>query len=194
MLRDPAAAADVLHYTLCMQLLCEERWSGRTLLSAHFDRVESRTRLEDTEQGRAFDDIEKARAALPLEWLNINAEGERFTAFRTLNKRAKDKLVTFCTALSLNIGVRGRSADQDTLIDQLDVAFAGYWRPTKENYFSRLNKGRLLEQFGPVFGTEWLEGHRDARKGVIVESLTERFQQKPTDKDDPRLTWIPEQF
>lgn len=194
LLRDPAAAADVLHYTLCMQLLSGERWLGRTLLSAHFDVAESRTKLEDTAQGRAFEEIEKARAALPLEWLAIKSEGERFAAFRKLNKRAKDKLVAFCTAQSLNIGVRGSSADQDTLIEQLDVAFAGYWRPTKDNYFARLNKGQLFEQFGPVFGSEWSDWHSDAKKGAIVESLDERFRETPEDKEDPRATWIPEQF
>lgn len=194
LLRDPAAAADVLHYTLCMQLLSGERWLGRTLQSAHFDMVESRTKLEDTGEGRAFDEIEKARATLPLEWLNHKDEGERFAAFRQLNKRTKDKLVAFCTALSLNIGVRGSSADQDILIDQLGVDFAGYWRPNKTNYFARLNKGQLFEQFGPIFGSEWLDWHSDAKKGAIMESLEERFQQKPEDKDDPRVTWIPEQF
>ena len=194
LLRDPAAAADVLHYTLCMQLLSGERWLGRTLQSAHFDVVESRTKLEDTGEGRAFDEIEQARAALPLEWLNHKDEGERFTAFKQLNKRAKDKLVAFCTALTLNIGVRGSAKDQDTLIDQLDVDFAEYWRPSKTNYFARLNKGQLFEQFGPIFGSEWLDWHSDAKKGAIVESLDERFQQKPEGKDDPRATWIPEQF
>ena len=194
LLRDPAAAADVLHYTLCMQLLSGERWLGRTLQSAHFDVVESRTKLEDTGEGRAFDEIEQARAALPLEWLNHKDEGERFTAFKQLNKRAKDKLVAFCTALTLNIGVRGSAKDQDTLIDQLDVDFAEYWRPSKTNYFARLNKGQLFEQFGPIFGSEWLDWHSDAKKGAIVESLEERFQQKPEGKDDPRATWIPEQF
>lgn len=194
LLRDPAAAADVLHYSLCMQLLSQERWLGRTLLSAHFDEVASTTKLEDTGEGRAFDDIETDRAALPLEWLNITCEGERFVAFRKLNKRAKDKLVAFCTALSLNIGVRGSAADQDNLIEQLAVDFAGYWRPTKANYFARLNKAQLFEQFGPVFGSEWLDWHSDATKGAIVESLEERFQQQPTGKGDPRVTWVPAQF
>jgi len=194
LLRDPAAAADVLHYTLCMQLLSGERWLGRTLQSAHFDVVESRTKLADTGEGRAFDEIEKARSALSLEWLNNKDEDERFSAFRKLNKLSKDKLVAFCTALSLNIGVRGSATDQDTLIEQLDVDFAGYWRPTKSNYFSRLNKGQLFEQFGPIFGSEWLNWHSDAKKGAIVESLEERFCQKPEGKDDPRVTWVPEQF
>ena len=102
--------------------------------------------------------------------------------------------MAFCTALSLNISVRGSSADQDTLIAQLGVDFAGYWRPTKSNYFARLNKGQLFEQFGPIFGREWLDWHSDAKKGAIVESLEERFKQKPEGKDDPRVSWIPEQF
>ena len=194
LLRDPAAAADVLHYTLCMQLLSNERWQGRTLLSAHFDVVESRTKLEDTGQGRAFDEIEQARVALPLEWLNIKTAGERFAAFRMLNKRGKDKLVAFCTALTLNIGVRGSSADQDMLIEQLDVDFAGYWRPGKDNYFSRLKMDQLKSQFAPILGQDWLDWHCDAKKAVIVDSLNDAFSESGIPADDPRLTWLPEGF
>tara|TARA_R110001592_G_scaffold343029_1_gene633167 strand:- start:4827 stop:6707 length:1881 start_codon:yes stop_codon:yes gene_type:complete len=196
LLRDPAAAADVLHYTLCMQVVAGTgmRWMGRNLQDASFTVVESKTTREDTGEGRAFDELTKAREALPLEWAAIEDAGERFAAFRKLNKKAKDKLVAYCTVQTLNIGVRGNSEEQDALIEQLDVDFAGYWRPTKDNYFGRLTKGQLFEQFGPVFGKEWLDWSDDMKKGAIVEGLEERFNQTPESKDDVRCTWIPEQF
>lgn len=129
-----------------------------------------------------------------MEWTAIEDAGERFAAFRKLNKKAKDKLVAYCTVQTLNIGVRGNSEEQDALIEQLDVDFAGYWRPTKDNYFGRLTKGQLFEQFGPVFSKEWLDWSDDMKKGAIVEGLEERFNQTPESKDDVRCTWIPEQF
>jgi ParB family chromosome partitioning protein len=194
LLKDPTAAADVLHYTLCMQVVSGERWQGRNLQDASFTVVESKTTREDTAQGRAFDELAKAREALSLEWTAIEDAGERFAAFRKLNKKAKDKLVAYCTVLTLNFSVRDSYAEQDKLIEQLDVDFAGYWRPTKDNYFGRLTKGQMFEQFGPVFGQEWLDGSHDMKKGAIAEGLEDRFNQKPESKDDVRSTWIPEQF
>lgn len=194
LLGDPAAATDVLHYSLCMQVLSEERWLGRGLVSAHFSVVQSSTRGEDTGQGRAFDDIEKARAALPLQWLNLSGEGARFAAFRKLNKRAKEALVAFCTALTLTIGVRGSCADQDSLVEQLGVDFAAYWRPGKDNYFSRLTIDQLKSQFAPVLGQAWLDWHCDAKKAVLVESLNDKFSEPGIPADDPRLSWLPEGF
>lgn len=194
LLSDPAAAADVLHYTVCVQVLAGQRWLGQSLQRAHVEVVESTTGRGDTGQGKAFDAIEKARASLPVAWLALESEAERFAAFRELSKRDKDTLVAFGTALSLTIGVRGSCGAQDALIEQLGVDFAAYWRPTKDNYFSRLNKGQLLDQFGPLFGQAWLDGQGGSKKGAVIESLAERFAENRQDKEDECVTWLPEQF
>ena len=167
---------------------------GRNLQDASFTVVESKTTREDTGEGRAFDELTQAREALPLAWATIENAGERFAAFRKLDRKSKDKLVAYCTVQTLNIGVRGHSEEQDALIEQLDVDFAGYWRPTKDNYFGRLTKGQLFAQFGPVFGKGWLDWSAGMKKGAIVEGLEDRFNQTPESKDDVRCTWIPEQF
>jgi len=194
LLKNPAAATDVLHYSLCMQLLSGQHWLGRSLMSGHFQHVSLRTSREDTQQGRAFEEIEAFREKLPLEWLAIEDGGERFAAFRALPKRSKDKLVTFCTAATLTIGLRGNCDEQDALVDQLAVDFAAYWRPTKDNYFSRIKIDQMKGQFGPVLGEGWLDWHDDAKKGALVESLQEKFTEADIPKDDARRTWLPEGF
>ena len=100
--------------------------------------------------------------------------------------------MVYCVADSLCIGIRGSSEDQDVLIEQLGVDFATYWRPSKANYFSRLNKGQLAAQFGELMGEEWLASVDSAKKGVVVETLDERFS--VATKDDAATTWLPEQF
>ncbi len=194
LLKQPAAALDVLHYSLCVQVLADHRWLGRSLQSAHFQQVISRTTREDTEQGRAFEELEAFKGTLSLEWLGIEDAGERFVAFRALSKRAKEKLVTVCTAMTLTIGQRGNALEQDALIEQLGVDFAAYWRPTKDNYFGRLNIGQLKSQFGPVLGQAWLDWQDGNKKAAIVESLEERFTEKDIPTDDSRLSWLPEGF
>ncbi|MFK8050309.1 MAG: ParB/RepB/Spo0J family partition protein [Halioglobus sp.] len=193
LLANPAVAVDVLHYVLCVQLLSTQRYDCQSLLQLNADVVASTTTREDTGQGRAFDELESARAALSLEWLDHEDGGERFRAFCALTKRAKERLVAYCTAHSLTIGVRSTAPDQEALIEQLVVDCAQYWRPTKDNYFSRLNKAQLLDQFGALLGDAWVEEHRNAKKGVLVEKIVEQFH-ADTQNDDPRSTWLPVEF
>jgi ParB family chromosome partitioning protein len=156
--------------------------------------VVSRTTRADTEQGRAFEEIEAFRETLSLEWLGIEDDGDRFIAFRALPRRTKEKLVTFCTAMSLTIGQRGSAPEQDTLIEQLGVDFAAYWRPAKDNYFGRLTIDQLKSQFGPVLGQAWVDWQDGAKKATIVEDLQDRFSEAGIPAEDPRATWLPEGF
>ncbi len=167
---------------------------GRSLQSAHFTTVTSRTSRDDTQQGRAFEEIQACRDTLPLAWLAIDDAGARFAAFCDLPRRSKDTLVTFCTAMTLTIGLRGGGAEHDTLIAQLEVDFAAYWRPTSDNYFGRLKIGQLTAQFGPLLGQAWLDWHSDAKKAVLVQSLHEHFNAPGIPAADARQTWLPPGF
>ncbi|MAT94144.1 MAG: hypothetical protein CME59_16305 [Halioglobus sp.] len=192
LLGKPAVALDVLHYSLCVQVLSDSVWEGKTLLDANFTVVASESSRGDTGAGRAFDALAD-RSGLSLDWLCLEDAAARFTAFIALPKKARDKLVAFAVAQILRIGVRGQP-EQDTLVELLSVDFPGYWRPDADNYFGRLTKPQLLEQFGPVLGQPWRDWHEDAKKSAIVDSLDERFGEQPAAKDDPRATWLPEQF
>ena len=192
LLAKPAVALEVLHYSLCVQVLSESFWEGKELMDANFTVVKSESSRGDTETGRAFDALSD-RSGLAMDWMTIEDHAERLAAFIALPKKAKDKLVAYAVAHTLRIGVRGQP-EQDALVDLLNVDFPSYWRPNADNYFGRLTKPQLLEQFGPVLGQEWTDWHDDAKKSTVVESLDERFLEKPTSKDDPKATWIPEQF
>jgi ParB family chromosome partitioning protein len=188
----PPLALDILHYSLCVQVLGGSVWEGKALLDATFAVVDSQSSRGDTGEGNAFDALTD-RSGLSLEWLNHDDGAERFAAFIAQPKKAKDKQVAFAMALCLRIGVRGQP-EQDALVEQLEVDFPRYWRPNAANYFSRLTKPQLLEHFGPVLGQAWRDWHADAKKSVIVDSLEERFAEQGVAKNDPRTTWVPEQF
>lgn len=154
----------------------------------------SRTSREDTAQGRAFEELEAFQGKLSLEWLGIADEGERFIAFRALSKRAKEKLVTCCSAMILTIGQRGSAPEQDALIEQLRVDYAAYWRPTKDNYFGRLTIDQLKSQFEPLLGKAWVDWQDGAKKAAIVEDLVDRFGEEDIAAEAPRATWLPDGF
>ena len=192
LLAKPAVALDVLHYSLCVQVLSESYWEGKELMDANFTVVKSDSSRGDTDTGKAFEALND-RIALSMDWLSIEDTAERLAAFIALPKKTKDKLVAHAVAQTLRIGVRGK-AERDALVDLLAVDFPSYWRPNADNSFGRLTKSQLLEQFGPVIGQEWTQRHDDAKKSAIVESLDERFNESPKTKDDPKATWIPSQF
>ena len=192
LLAKPAVALDVLHYSLCVQVLSESYWEGKELMDANFTVVKSDSSRGDTDTGKAFEALND-RIALSMDWLSIEDTAERLAAFIALPKKTKDKLVAHAVAQTLQIGVRGK-AERDALVDLLAVDFPSYWRPNADNYFGRLTKSQLLEQFGPVIGQEWTQRHDDAKKSAIVESLDERFNESPKTKADPKATWIPSQF
>ena len=105
----------------------------------------------------------------------------------------KDKLVTYCTAMLLEVGPRGASAERDAVVDQLAPDFRGYWQPSEEHYFKRMTIEQLLVTFGPVLGEFWVDSQQRKRKGEVVESLKQAFGEVYP-ADDLRATWIPPVF
>ena len=194
LLTDSKAAKDVLNYSLCLQMLSQNSWTSSTLINSSFSPVDANTSLDDIKQYKAHQEIQEARNALNTEWLAIEDKGEQFKAFRALSEDEKDKLMTFCVAESLTIDVRGSEPAQEALIEQIVVPFAEYWRPTKDNYFKRLSKDQLFSQFESIRSKDWVDIHDDMKKSHVVESMENWFAIEPDNAEDPRITWLPEQF
>ena len=194
LLADPAAATDILHYSLCQQILSGAYRRLGDLMDASFNRVSSESSREETDSPTASDALQAAESKLDTQWLAIKDDGERFTAFRALPQKMKDKLVTYCVAQSLQIGVRGANTTQDALVDMLSVDFTCYWQPTKDNYLSRLSKSLLLATFAPLRHKDWAAMYSDMKKSAVVESMHEWFTSAPDSDNDSVVTWMPPEF
>ena len=186
----PSVAMDILHYTICLQMFESGYYNGRSLLDLNFSVVPSETNKLDIAESKASEVLNGAMEKLDTEWVAINDEGKRFDKFCELSKSAKEKLVTFCVASSLKISVRGGSKEQDRIVDKLNVPFSDYWRPTKENYLSRMPRELLISNFAEARGKKWANDTKDAdrKKSDLVE-----FQVEWLDSPDG-AGWIPEQF
>ncbi|MFT4993664.1 MAG: hypothetical protein ACI965_000685 [Paraglaciecola sp.] len=171
LLDDPSAATGILHYSLCQQILSRayQRFGG--LMDASFNRVSSETSRAETGSTAAVKVLQAAESNLDIQWLAIEDDRERFTAFRTQSAKMKEQLVAYCVAQSLEVGVRGANATQDTVVDRLPVDFSRYWRPTKDNYLSRLSKPLLLAYFTPLRHNDWADRYGDMKKSAVVESM-----------------------
>ena len=194
LLADPAAATDILHYSLCQQILSGAYRRLGDLMDASFNRVSSESSREETDSPTASDALQAAESKLDTPWLAIKDNGERFTAFRALPQKMKDTLVTYCVVQSLQIGVRGVNTTQDALVDMLSVDFTCYWQPTKDNYLSRLSKPLLLATFAPLRHKDWAAMYGDMKKSVVVESTQEWFTSTSKSDNDNAVTWMPPEF
>lgn len=193
LLDQPALAADLLHYSLCVQVLSERCWEGRTFCDASFSCVPCTTDGEGSAVSRAGEALTGAREALNTAWLAEEGAGTQLAAFRVLGKRDKARLVTYCTAQLLQLGPRGESAPRDALVDELAPAFRAFWQPTEAQYFKRLTTGQLLESFAPVLGEFWAESQQGKRKGDVIESLKQAFAED-LPAGEARASWIPRVF
>jgi ParB family chromosome partitioning protein len=188
-----ALVSDLLHFGLCVQVLTARGWEGRIYCNASYNEVPCDSERGDTEESLAAEGLRVARESLNTTWLVEEDEAARLAAFCALPKRDKDKLVTYCTAMLLEVGPRGASPERDAVVDQLAPDFPGYWQPSEEHYFKRMTIDQLLVTFGPVLGEFWVESQLGKRKGEVIESLKQAFNEDyPT--DDPRATWIPPVF
>jgi hypothetical protein len=160
------------------------------LLDLNFSVVPSETSKLDIAESKASEVLNGAMEKLDTEWVAIKDEGKRFDKFCELSKSAKEKLVTFCVASSLKISVRGGNKEQDRVVDKLNVPFSDYWRPTKENYLSRMPRELLITNFTGARGKQWANDTKEAdrKKSDLVE-----FQVEWLDSPDG-AGWIPEQF
>jgi len=177
-------ALDVLYYELCSQLLTSS-FGGSHLVEASFRRVHCSTTLEDHKTGRAFNELEQAKNLLNTDWL-ASERDDRFKAFQSLSTEEKLKLVTFCTSQMLIVKVKGRNAEMDDIVEQLDVPFCDYWQATKANYFQRVTKNKLLLEFEDELQTLPV----NSKKSTYVEFLN----QCTGSQGDTNRPWIPEQF
>ena len=105
MLQQPAAAADVLHYTLCLQVLSDQRWQGRTTGRVGWGGGVLQAG-EIPGRGRAFDELARARDGLSCSGLGSRAPVNGLPPTGS-SPRAGDALVAYCTARTLTIGVGG---------------------------------------------------------------------------------------
>lgn len=194
LLADPALASDLVHFNLCVSIL-GGGWGARAILDASSRTVPSITGLDDNTVGLAVDEMEAVLGELPLAWKDLSNSSEQFAEFRSLPRKTKEKLVAFCAAQSLQINLlRGESPIQDAVVDYLAVDFAKYWRPTKANYFGRLNKRQMLEKFTPIFGQEWAESGETKKKGDLASELEFSFIEAEKEAGHVLNSWVPPEF
>ena len=121
------------------------------------------------------------KESLDMAWYSHESEGDRFKAFRELTNAQKKRILSYCTAVSY------RSSTSESLekviTDTVSFEIGQHWKPTKENYFSRIKKGDLLAIGGTAIDAQWAEDNAKLPKGQIADKL---------DCADAMVSWMPD--
>ena len=82
-------------------------------------------------------------------------------------------------ALTLKPKLASTIGDEPTAYDaalSLTSANAAvYWRPSKDNFLSRITRHQLLAIGREVFGEGWLQSHSSEKKALLVDQLDRAF-------------------
>ena len=104
----------------------------------------------------------------------------------------KMRLLAYCTALTLKPELADTGLPPtayDIALAQTGANVAEYWRPTKENYLSRITKEQLLEIGRELFGDQSAHRRVNEKKGQLAEALHKAFA--ASDATDKTKNWLP---
>ena len=116
--------------------------------------------------------------AVPTDWLKETDDAVAFEKMRSLTDEEKQTLFAVCVSASykgqLTVDVRV-SPEIEMVVDDLDIDFEAGFRPTADNFWGRLTKGRILIIAEETFGEEWADAHSGDKKAVLAKAMELAF-------------------
>ena len=160
-------AFDLLLFQMCREIFCVERYFSHAL-DVELFRIGSR-------HGAVSDiDIEK----LDIDWVKETDDAAAFEKMRKLSKRKKEALFAVCIATTFKGQLTvdtGAAPEVELVVGDLSIDFASDYRPTVENFWGRISKGRILEIAEETLGVEWADAHSKDKKGELAQAMEDAF-------------------
>ena len=142
------------------------------------DRPTTRMNDEDFADWSPGEAMLEDRSGLSMDWLEIENDGESFTALRALPQSEKHALFAACVARTVNPQLAFEPQARPELeatVARLDIDFAQHVRPTAAMLWSRIAKARILDVARTVFGIAWASARAKSRKPVLAEAMEAAF-------------------
>jgi ParB family chromosome partitioning protein len=189
--KNPALAFDLLVY----QVASETLDSGFVFHGPNVKFTPNALRPTIETRTAALEEIERE---LPQGWRKAKTAKERFNLLRGMNMDDKTQLLAYALALTLEpkLGGDKEPSAYDMALSMTGGNVAEYWRPTKENYLSRISREQLIFLGEEIFGTDWKLKRNGYKKGQLVDELDAAFRDPDkhgkTDGEKERLkNWLP---
>ncbi len=174
--KNPAIAFDLLVFHVATGMLGEHECGDGPAVAFNRPRPNARTVEEPSAAANALAGIEQS---LPTGWLKPKSEAARFDAFRSLPQEAKQQLLAYCVALTLQPKLGPAAGDEVTAYDAAlaltGASVAAYWRPNGANFLSRISRDQLLALARDTLGEPWAQSRARDNKASLVGQLERAF-------------------
>ncbi len=169
---NPNLAVDLMIYQIASQIGGVHRYGDYAMLL-----------LDEQKPSKGVSEVKTAARArlkerldeLDLSWRKMKTEEERFNAFLKLNNAEKSKLFAYAFAKTIRAHYTGKHDKNDVFdlaFNYLPIAPENFWRPTKDNYLSRIKIDQLNAIGKELFEKDWKP---QTKKALLVKSLHETF-------------------
>ncbi|HEY0963413.1 MAG TPA: ParB/RepB/Spo0J family partition protein [Pseudomonadales bacterium] len=144
-LADPALLVSAMHFAICNSVLNQDDYEGAIGMAMEC----KPTQIFMTPVGRSIENdleemLEKHRADLLLDWLDEPTTAAQFRAFLKLSDGEQRLQVAYCAALMLKHTNIDTNPGPDMMLAMVGANLANYWRPTADNFFSRIPQAERL--------------------------------------------------
>ncbi len=174
--RNPAIAFDLLVFHVASGMLSECACGDGPNVAFNRPRPDSRAEGQLSPAAKALEAIEQS---LPNGWLKPKSETARFDAFRSLPQEAKQQLLAYCVALTLQPKLGPTAGDEATAYDAAltttGASVADYWRPNGANFLSRISRDQLLAIARETLGEPWAQSRARDSKASLVGQMERAF-------------------
>lgn len=152
--------------------------------------------VQDAKNTPAGKLLREIKEKLNLSWLKEKTEEGKFTSFTEIPQADKLAILAYCTAATLKTQLAEKNA-YETALGLTEADVAEYWRPTAENYLSKVTRDQLLAIGAEFFGKKWAVNGGSMKKGQLVTELHNIFAKPESTNCDKETVaninaWLPE--
>lgn len=194
---NPAIAFNLLVFHVASRMLSKHPCSDGPKVEFNLPRLTSGNAEEVAEAATA---LARITESLATGWLKPKSEAARFEAFRALTEQAKQELLAYCVALTLQPKLAPAPGEETTAYDAVlaltGASVATYWRPNGANFLSRIGRDQLLAIARETLGEPWAQSRARDNKASLVGQLERAFAspERPgqsSEQAEKLKNWLP---
>ena len=195
--RNPAIAFDLLVFHVATGMLSDDCCGDGPNVAFLPPRADSRSEEAPSLAAKALESIEQS---LPTVWLKPKSEAARFEAFRLLPHEAKEQLLAYCVALTLQPKLGPADGEETTAYDAAlsltGASVADFWRPNGVNFLGRVSRDQLHSIARETLGEPWAQSRARDNKASLVGQMERAFASPDRPGGTPEQTemlknWLP---
>lgn len=130
-----------------------------------------------SDKTKAYNALSATAKGLNMKWAEEKVQNRRFELFCELKQEEKLKLLAFATAHTIKASLSDTASKEswvESAYGMLDGAnVAAYWRPTKDNYLSRITSDQIVAIGKFLFGDKWTP--KSHNKSFLVTQFHDIF-------------------